>query len=339
MSRPLGPVMLDVSGMTLTDEEREILHHPQVGGLILFSRNYDSPEQLMALIRQIRECRHNILIAVDHEGGRVQRFRTGFTRIPSMHTLAQQAPEQLLPTSRLMALELMAVGIDFTFAPVLDRYNPQSKVIGDRAFDHEPSKIIEFAGQFIQGLELEGMAAVGKHFPGHGGVEGDTHHESPQDLRDWEEVAASDLKPFAALCKRLAGVMPAHVIFPNICELPVGFSPHWLKSVLKEQLQFQGIVMSDDLSMVAAHSAGSPLERGLQALQAGCHLALLCNQPADAVALIEGLERECPNTYINESRLLSLSAFRRRAQTGFSWQTLQKTAFWQTQQRHLYAFQ
>ena len=339
MSRPLGPVMLDVKGMELTEEEREILDHPQVGGLILFTRNYDSPEQLIALIRQIRECRHNILIAVDHEGGRVQRFRQGFTRIPSMHALAQQAPEQLMPTARLMALELMAVGVDFTFAPVLDRYNPHSKVIGDRAFDYDPQKIIELAGQFISGLEYEGMPAVGKHFPGHGGVEGDTHHESPQDLRDWDEIMQTDLKPFSELSSRLAGMMPAHVIFPNVCEKPVGFSTYWLQTVLQQQLQFQGVVMSDDLSMVAAHSAGSPLERGLQALQAGCHLALLCNQPDDAVALIEGLEREHPNTYMNEAHLLLLSAFKRREQSGFSWQALQKNTFWQAQQRKLCAFE
>ena len=327
---PLGPVMLDVAGLTLTDEEREILAHPQVGGVIFFARNFADIAQLTDLVRDIRACRADILIAVDHEGGRVQRFRTDFTRIPSMFKLAQSAPSLVEPCARLMALELMAAGIDFTFAPVLDRYNPSSQVIGDRAFDNDVMRITEHAGRFIRGLQGEGMAAVGKHFPGHGGVDGDTHLESATDSREWDDIAQTDLVPFTELAPMLAGVMPAHVTFPAICDQPVGFSSHWLQQVLRQQLNFSGVVFSDDLAMAAAKVAGGPLERGLAALTAGCDMALLCNQPCDAITLVEGLESSAEYSAVQQgdNHLLALSARQRRSQLGFNWQALRKDSFW-----------
>lgn len=322
----LGRVMLDVQGTTLTAQEREVIAHPQVGGLILFARNYDNVQQLIDLNRQIRECKPNVLIAVDHEGGRVQRFREGFTRIPAMHKLAKSAPALLGPTAQLMALELMAVGIDFTFAPVLDRFNPESLVIGDRAFSESPAEIVEYASQFIQGLTDEGMAAVGKHFPGHGGVVGDTHLEDAVDNREFRDIEGTDLKPFKQLAPQLQGIMPAHVVFPCISENPVGFSQQWLQGVLRQQLNFTGAILSDDLSMAAAKVAGGPLERGLKAISAGCSMVLMCNNPDGAIALIEGLEGQ--GLVPNEAPLLLLSAHKRRTQQGFNWQALQKTASW-----------
>lgn len=331
--------MLDVAGLSLTDIEREVLRHPQVGGVILFARNYESPEQLLDLTISIRDCREHLLIAVDHEGGRVQRFRTGFTRIPSMYSLAQNTPDLLMPAARIMALELMASGVDFTFAPVLDRYNPESDVIGDRAFDHNIDRLIGFAGTFIEGLNQEGMPAVGKHFPGHGGVTGDTHTESAIDPRCWADIAQTDLMPFAQLSSKLAGIMPAHVTFPEVCDSPVGFSTYWLQSVLREQLGFRGITFSDDLAMAAAKIAGSPLERGLAALDAGCDMILLCNEADDAFSLIEGLEAHGEVDHDQASKkaaqFLQLSARKKRQQQGFSWQALQQTTFWQTHHAQL----
>lgn len=328
MPYPLGPVMLDIAGLQLSDIEKEVLRHPQVGGVILFGRNFESPEQLTELTLQIRHCREHLLIAVDHEGGRVQRFKQGFTPIPSMYSLAQNSPELLGPAAQLIALELMAVGIDFTFAPVLDRYNSNSQVIGDRAFDDDVGRLTDLASQFIAGLSLEGMAAVGKHFPGHGGVDGDTHTESAVDGRTWREIAASDLKPFVSLSSKLSGIMPAHVTFPEVCNKPVGFSHHWLRAVLREQMGYRGVVFSDDLSMAAARVVGPPLDRGQAALNAGCDMVLLCNDPESAIALLEGLESQNERIQ-DDGHLLGLSARCRRKQQGFSWPALLKTPFWQ----------
>lgn len=331
--KALGSVMLDVSGMTLTAEEREVLAHPQVGGLILFSRNYDNPQQLIDLNRQIRECNKKLLIAVDHEGGRVQRFREGLTRIPAMHYLAQMAPDLIPATAALMARELMALGVDFTFAPVLDRFNPESQVIGDRAFSECPKEVVQYAEAFVSGLALAGMAAVGKHFPGHGGVVGDTHLETAIDERDFADIEETDLYPFAQLASKLQGVMPAHVVFPCLSDLPVGFSVEWLQGVLRESLQFSGAIFSDDLSMAAAKVAGGPVERGMAAMAAGCSMVLMCNQPNDAIQLIEGFERE--NIRSQESLISNLSAVKARTQHGFNWKALQASSEWQATHRAL----
>ncbi|MDZ7923778.1 MAG: beta-N-acetylhexosaminidase [Marinagarivorans sp.] len=329
----LGSVMLDVAGQALTDIEREVLAHPQVGGLILFSRNYESPQQITDLIAEIRSVRSNIIIAVDHEGGRVQRFKQGFTRIPSMFDLAHKAPHLLTATANHMALELMAVGIDLTFAPVLDRFNPNSKVIGDRAFSESPKEIAVFAEAFIKGLKQAGMAAVGKHFPGHGGVDGDTHLETTIDEREFAEIEQSDLIPFKQLMPLLQGIMPAHVIFPAVCDSPVGFSRRWLQEILRKQLQFNGVIFSDDLSMEAAKLAGGPLERGVVALTSGCDMVLFCNHPDEAITLIEGLESQ--NNKSADSDLQLLSSRVRRSQAGFNYAALQQQASWKNIYRQL----
>lgn len=330
MTIELGPVMLDVAGLDITREEREIIAHPQVGGVIAFARNYQNPEQLIDWVRQLREVKPHLLIAADHEGGRVQRFKTGLTRIPDMFSLATQKPEWLLPVGELMALELLALGADFSFAPVLDRFNPDSKVIGDRAFAEKPQHIAKLAEQLITGFSKAGMAAVGKHFPGHGYVAEDTHLEGAIDPRPLAEISESDLLPFKALASELEGMMPAHVVFPEVDENPVGFSKTWLQTVLRQELGFNGAIFSDDLTMAAAKAYGNPLERGSAALDAGCDMVLMCNAPSDAITLIEGLEGE--NYRVNsthQARLLALSARKTRAQQNFHWAAVQKTPFWQ----------
>lgn len=322
--------MLDVAGFDITAEEREIIAHPQVGGVIAFARNYQHPAQLIDWVRQLREVKPHLLIAADHEGGRVQRFKTELTRIPPMFTLATQKPEWLTPTGELMALELLALGVDFSFAPVLDRFNPDSRVIGDRAFAENPQHIAGLAEQLMAGFTKRGMAAVGKHFPGHGYVAEDTHLEGAIDPRPLPEIAQADLLPFKALAPKLQGMMPAHVVFPEVDDNPVGFSEVWLQTLLRGELGFNGAIFSDDLTMAAAKAFGDPLARGRAALDAGCDMVLMCNAPSDAIALIEGLEGT--NLRISdeqEARLLALSARQARLQHNFDWAAVQKTAFWQ----------
>ena len=268
--------MMDLVRMELSAEERERLRHPLVGGVLLFTRNYESPEQLEALVREIHELRRpKLLIAVDHEGGRVQRFRSGFTRLPSagafglLHERDPREARRLAElTGWLMAVELRAVGVDFSFAPVLDVDRGLSEVIGDRAFHHHPEVATTLARAFIQGMHRAGMAATGKHFPGHGGVRGDSHLTLPVDDRPYEEIAAEDMLPFERLCEQaLAAVMPAHVIYSRVDERPAGFSPVWIREVLRGRLGFQGVVFSDDLSMAGAEYAGGYPERARAALE------------------------------------------------------------------------
>jgi beta-N-acetylhexosaminidase len=285
-----GAVVIDLAGFELDAEDRELLDHPQVGGVILFARNYSDPEQVTALIAAARAVRRDLWVAVDHEGGRVQRFKTGLTELPAMHRLARWHPDWLKPAAELAARELLALGIDSTFAPVLDRYNPASRVIGDRAFHESPRDITRLAGDWIAGLAAAGMGAIGKHFPGHGGVAADTHHEIAIDERSWPELAASDAEPFIQLASRLAGIMPAHVIFPECCDKPVSLSPHWLRERLRGQLQFEGAIVSDDLSMAAATAWGGSVAAAQMALEAGTDQVLVCNRRADAIALLEALE-------------------------------------------------
>lgn len=300
---PLGPVMLDVAGFEVTPEEKELLLHPSVGGVILFARNYHAPEQLAALTASIRGLRTPpLLIATDHEGGRVQRFREGFTRLPPMAALGtawDQDPEAARATAlqlgTVLAFELRAHGIDFSFTPVLDLGYGRSRAIGDRAFHRDPEAVTALASALVHGLADGGMGAVGKHFPGHGYVEADSHVDVPVDSRPIAEIEAADLIPFRRLVSSgLTGIMPAHVIYPEIDEQPAGFSPRWLKQILRTQLGFQGVIFSDDLSMAGAHVAGPIVARGRTALEAGCDMVLVCNDPAAAAALAEGLGRTCP---------------------------------------------
>ncbi len=291
-----GPIMLDLGGLELTSEERELIVHPLVGGIILFTRNYRDPAQLEYLIRSIRELRPEILIAVDHEGGRVQRFRDGFTRIPPMACLGElflKDPETALElawdTGWLMASELLAYGLDFTFAPVLDLDYGNSEVIGDRAFSGRPEIVTRLADALIEGLHEAGMPAIGKHFPGHGYVAADSHIDLPVDVRPFSEIDEHCLKPFTALCPLLDGVMPAHVIYEKVAPEPAGFSPYWLKDILRRQLGFKGVIFSDDLGMAGAAATGDYSARAHAALSAGCDMVLVCNDREGALQVIDAL--------------------------------------------------
>jgi len=295
----LGPLMVDLVGLELTEVEREVLQHPLVGGVILFSRNYESPEQVAALTASIRKLRDpHLIISVDHEGGRVQRFRNGFTRLPPVGALGEQYsqdPEHTLHLAEqsgwLMAAELRAVGVDFSFAPVLDLDYGVSEIIGDRSFNRDPKAVSALAHAYIQGMKRAWMPAVGKHFPGHGAVEVDSHLGLPVDGRHFEDMWQADILPFRDLCKtELAGIMPAHIVYEKSDQLPAGFSPFWIKEILRDRLGFQGAVLSDDLSMEGAAIMGGPLERAEAALDAGCDMVLVCNKPESAIQVIDGLK-------------------------------------------------
>ncbi|MCW5606165.1 MAG: beta-N-acetylhexosaminidase [Burkholderiales bacterium] len=298
----LGPVVLDVAGTELTADDRRRLLHPQVGGVILFARNYANPVQLIRLTTEIHALRSPALvIAVDHEGGRVQRFREGFTAIPPMRELGrawddnpQHAKHLAHDTGFVLAAELRAHGVDLTFAPVLDIDYGNSGVIGDRALHGDSHVIAELARALVQGFRQGGMSAVGKHFPGHGHVRADSHHEVPVDDRPYAEIEA-DILPFRRLIESgLAGIMPAHVIYPQVDARPAGFSAVWLKRILRERLGFDGIVFSDDLSMEGASVAGDVVARARAALDAGCDMILVCNDPASADELLERLDYAMP---------------------------------------------
>ncbi|HSD96701.1 MAG TPA: beta-N-acetylhexosaminidase [Sulfuricaulis sp.] len=294
----LGPVMLDVEGLALSAIERERLKHPLVGGVILFARNYQSPEQVEALVRDIHSLRTpRLLVAVDHEGGRVQRFRDGFTSLPPLRHLGNIYDEnpkrarRLAETSGwLMATELRAVDVDFSFAPVLDLDRGVSQVIGDRAFHSLPEAVADLAHAYMRGMHRAGMAATGKHFPGHGAVEADSHVALPVDDRLLVDIMAEDVVPFERMIHYgLEGIMPAHVIFTCVDAQPAGFSSTWIRKILRGQLEFQGVVFSDDLSMEGAKGAGDVVARAKLALSAGCDMVLVCNDPAAADQVLAGL--------------------------------------------------
>ena len=294
----LGPVMLDVIGERLTDDDRCRLRHPQTGGVILFSRNYRDPVQLAELCREIHELRDpRLVIAVDHEGGRVQRFREGFQAIPAMGQLgdlydtdSKQALQLAETFAWAMCAELLHHGVDLSFAPVLDIGDPVSSVIGDRAFHRDPDAITHLANAWVRGMRAAGMEAVGKHFPGHGSVEGDSHHVMPFDRRRFADIEALDLVPFRRVIDtHLAGIMMAHVIYDQVDEQPAGYSRYWIETVLREQLGFNGIVFSDDLSMSGAESVGGYPERARHALEAGCDMLLVCNNPDGADEVLDSL--------------------------------------------------
>ncbi len=293
----LGPVMLDLAGIELQPEEREILQHPAVGGLILFSRNYEAPQQLKALMQQVREVAPEMLVAVDHEGGRVQRFRQGFTELPAMGALFELAGGQLKDAQQLseacgliMAAELTAFDIDFSFAPVLD-LNGISEVIGDRAFAASAEPVVALAGAFIDGMHRAGMSTTGKHFPGHGSVREDSHIAIPRDNRPATAINTLDLPPFAALIEqgKLDAIMPAHVIYTALDAAPAGFSNYWLQQILRQQLGFDGVIFSDDLTMDGASVIGDYPARTDAALSAGCDMVLVCNNRIAAEQVVDHL--------------------------------------------------
>ncbi len=298
-----GPVMLDVLGKTLTAEDENRLRHPLVGGVILFARNYESPSQLAELTASIHALRTPpLLIAVDHEGGRVQRFRDGFTRIPPMRELGKVWDEHPKRAKHLaeqvgyvLASELRACGVDFSFTPVLDVDYGASSVIGDRAFHADPQAIAELAHSLLIGLKQGGMPTVGKHFPGHGFVCADSHLEIPLDERSYTDIELCDLIPFRQMVNfGLTAVMPAHVIYPKVDSRPAGFSKVWLKDILRGELGFEGCIFSDDLSMEGATVAGGIVQRAEAALNAGCDMVLVCNKPDSADELLAGLKWEMP---------------------------------------------
>ncbi len=278
-----GPLMVDIAGTALTDAERQCLQHPLVGGVILFTRNYDTPEQLRALCDDIHALRQPPLpIAVDHEGGRVQRFRAGFTALPAMAQLGawwQQSPAEALAGATaigyVLAAELRARGVDLSFTPVLDLDWGNSGVIGNRAFHRDPEVVSQLAGALIQGLRQAGMACCGKHFPGHGWVSADSHLAVPVDQRSADEIAV-DQQPYRQLS--LDAVMPAHVIYPQVDHRPAGFSPVWIGK-LRQECNFDGVIFSDDLSMEGASVAGGIVDRAQAAWSAGCDMLLICNAP------------------------------------------------------------
>ena len=291
--------MLDLRGAELQADEREMLLHPLVGGVILFARNYQDPETLISLTSQIHDLRRPaLLIAVDHEGGRVQRFHRGFTRLPPSRCFGdlygQDADRALALVENngwLLASELLSVGVDFSFTPVLDLDSGISSFLGDRVYHHSPEVVARLAQRLMKGMHNAGMRAVGKHFPGHGNVRGDSHHEIPLDERSYGDILMADLVPFERLINAgLAAIMPAHVIYSRMDDKPAGFSPLWLKQVLRIRLNFQGVIFSDDISMAGAGIAGSHAERAYRALDAGCDMVLVCNNQPAAMALLDELQ-------------------------------------------------
>lgn len=295
----LGPMMIGIAGLELTAQEREYLAHPAVGGVILFTRNYHDLNQLEALVGDIHRQRNpHLIVSVDHEGGRVQRFREGFTRLPAMRPLGdvydrdpKRAKHLAELSGWLMAAELRAVDVDISFAPVLDLDGGCSQIIGDRAFHGDPRAVAELAQAYMRGMNQAGMMATGKHFPGHGNVAADTHIDVTEDPRPYEDIYAEDLFPFERLIRGgIAAIMAAHVIYPAVDPRPAGFSPFWVREVLRGRLGFQGVIISDDLGMEGANVCGDLPSRAHAALEAGCDAVLLCNELEAVGRVLDDLE-------------------------------------------------
>ena len=328
----LGPLMTDIAGVELESRDREVLRHPLVGGVILFSRNYHDIEQLKALTEELHSLRTpRLLIAVDHEGGRIQRFRQSFTELPpaaAYGALYDRDPAAALTCANqggwLMASELRTVGVDFSFAPVLDVQNARSRIIDDRAFHRDPRCVARIAQAFIKGMHEAGMAAVGKHFPGHGSVVEDSHAELPVDKRSLYDLTNADLVPFRLVAKNIEGMMPAHVLFPEVDANPAGFSPIWIQEILRNEYGFQGIVFSDDLSMSGAAVVGGVEERTAAAIAAGCDVVLLCNDRARTEGLLTHFNYETEP--LVQVRLMRMHGKGEQA----TFAELQKNAQWQT---------
>lgn len=330
MEQSYGPVIVDLLGPELSQEEKDILNHPLVGGVILFTRNYVNPEQLIQLCKDIRAARSTpLLITVDHEGGRVQRFRDGFTRLPSMGQIGQVYLEESDAGFKmaeacgwLLATELLAVGVDLSFAPVLDLDKGICPAIGNRAFHSDPTIVAQLATAVMRGMKTAGMVSTGKHFPGHGSVNVDSHVAIPIDTRDFETIATSDMSVFDSLIHcGIQAMMPAHIIFPAVDTKPVGFSKIWLNDILRNQLHFSGVIFSDDLNMEGAGFAGDYTARAIAALDAGCDMVLICNNRVGATQILEHV----PQHYqLNENKFKLL-----QGQFIYDHTTLRQTKTWQ----------
>lgn len=291
----LGPLIVGIEGLTLDAATKELLHHPAIGGVILFSRNYADPDQLHALTRDLRELRDpRLLLMVDQEGGRVQRLRDSFTALPPLAELGrwygshpQRALDMAYRHARVMAAEVLASGIDMSLAPVID-LDRGSSVIGDRSFSGDPDAVVELAGHYLAGMHDAGMRTCGKHYPGHGSVRADSHFEIVQDDRPIEQIE-QDLRPFVTLHAQLDSIMPAHVCYRSLDSRPAGFSSYWLKQRLRDEIGYRGVIISDDLDMAGAAGAGDTLERWLACSRAGCDLALVC-QPDSVTPLLDSLD-------------------------------------------------
>lgn len=322
-------LLIDLVGKELTVEEQELLEHPLVSGLILFTRNFHDREQIRALIQSVRQrIKKPLLITVDQEGGRVQRFREGFTTLPAMQSFqtllpAEQQTRFAKEAGWLMAAEMFALDIDLSFAPVLD-LGHQCKAIGDRSFGQNPTHILPLAEAFIDGMREIGMATTGKHFPGHGHVVADSHLETPFDDRSKETIFNHDIQPFKQLITKgkLSAIMPAHVIYTQCDSQPASGSAYWLKDVLRQQLNFNGVIFSDDLGMKGAGFMGDYVERSEKALNAGCDLLLLCNEPAGVVQVLDNLKYQ--PTQAQQERHYSL--MKRKS---VSWRELEQSVRWQ----------
>ena len=296
-----APLIIDIEGLSLTKDDRRRLKNPLTGGIILFARNWENRAQLTSLCAAIKSIRKDLLICVDHEGGRVQRFKTdGFTHLPPMRALGELwMKDQLAATNAatacgyVLGAELRSCGVDFSFTPVLDLYFGESSVIGDRAFGRDPRVVTLLAKSLMHGLLQAGMMNCGKHFPGHGFVKADSHHEIPVDKRSLKAILADDAAPYDWLNTTLNSVMPAHVIYPKVDSRPAGFSEQWLTYILRGQLGFGGAIFSDDLSMAGARLIDgkqvSYTQAAVTALNAGCDMVLLCNQSVDGGKAVDEL--------------------------------------------------
>ena len=323
-----GPLMLDLEGTSLSDDERDLLLQSPVGGVIFFARNISSKEQFIALTAEVSALRPELLLAIDQEGGRVQRLREGYTILPPMQVLgnllvedSQRGVELLRNTGWLLAVEMIASGLDFSFAPVLDLDSSHCEVIANRSFSLDPGIASAAAGYFIEGMAEAGMAATGKHFPGHGGVTADSHLEIPYDSRSLEQLQDRDLLPFKALSHKLQGIMPAHIVFPEVDDKAVGFSSYWLQNILRQELAFDGVIFSDDLSMKGADQMGSYTDKADAALRAGCDMVLVCNNRQGALEVLDFLQA---STELVSSHHLPVM----KAQAQWQWAELMSDARW-----------
>ena len=295
MNIEYGRLMLDIDGTSLSNEDKDLLMNKHVGGLIFFSRNFESFNQITNLVHEIRNIKENIIIAVDQEGGRVQRFNKEFTKIPTMHEVAKYANSNndmsfLKEVGWLISSELIAAGIDLNFAPVLDIDDKTSSIIGDRAFANNALDVISLTSNFIDGMHEAGMKSTGKHFPGHGGIFEDSHIELAEDHRELDELMGLDIKPYIELCNKLDAIMCAHILFPNIDKYIPSYSRYWLKDILREKIKYKGLIFSDDLSMFGAGDL-SFANKAIKSIEAGCDMILVCNNRCQAINVVEAFEK------------------------------------------------